>query len=388
MHLKTLRQFSRSTIWLALLLAISSGLVTGCGLSGLPLVPVQAGKDPQEVTSYQPAADATATPTPFQPIPPTPTYLPPTATPEPVDVIPVQPTDEIPVQPVYIPDTATPTASPSPTQVDIGTFPPPSLYPDIAVPPPVGLLPQPAGQVNILLLGSDQLPGDYGFRTDTILLLTINPQLGTANLTSFPRDLYVYIPGWTVNRINTAFAYGGFKTLAMTMEYNLGVRPDHFVMINFDSFIQVIDSLGGLDVYVTHPYPYDCDGVPSGNFHMSGAVLLCYVRERQTTSDFDRAHRQQEVLQALMQRILRLDIIARAPELYQIYAKNVTTDLVFSDIAPLLPLATHFTDTSRLHHYYIGHEQVTDWMNSYGAMVLLPKREAILEIMRQALNSP
>jgi anionic cell wall polymer biosynthesis LytR-Cps2A-Psr (LCP) family protein len=121
---------------------------------------------------------------------------------------------------------------------------------------------------------------------------------------------------------------------------------------------------------------------------MSGAVLLCYVRERQTTSDFDRAHRQQEVLQALLQRILRLDILARAPDLYQIYAKNVTTDLVFSDIAPWLPLATQFTDASRIHHYYIGHEQVTDWMNSYGAMVLLPNRQAILEVMHQALNSP
>ncbi|MFQ5615056.1 MAG: LCP family protein, partial [Anaerolineales bacterium] len=75
-------------------------------------------------------------------------------------------------------------------------------------------------------MGSDQRPGEGGFRTDTILLLTLNPGQGIVNITSFPRDLYVYIPGWTMQRINTAPQHGGFELMAATFGYNLGVHPD------------------------------------------------------------------------------------------------------------------------------------------------------------------
>ena len=124
---------------------------------------------------------------------------------------------------VYKP--AVPTPSPTAAMVaeDWGYFPGPSVPLSIAVGPPASPIPQPEGQVNILLLGSDQRPGDYGFRTDTILLLTLNPNDGTANLTSFPRDLYVYIPGWTTQRINTAQAH--FKSLNFSIISALGTEP-------------------------------------------------------------------------------------------------------------------------------------------------------------------
>ena len=115
--------------------------------------------------------------------------------------------------------------------------------------PRVGLLPQPKGQINILLLGSDQRRGSGGFRTDVVLLVTINPADNSINITSFPRDLYVNIPGYSQNRINTAHARGGFETMANTFEYNFGVRPDYYALINFWSFVDVVNSLGGIDVY-------------------------------------------------------------------------------------------------------------------------------------------
>jgi LCP family protein required for cell wall assembly len=321
-------------------------------------------------------ANSTATPTPFQPLALTPTYL---------------PTDF---------PTPTPPPSPTPTKEsphDITKswedYPGPTVWPDIDIPAPVGLLAQPRGQVNILLLGSDQRPHDGGFRTDTMVLLTLNPEAGTANLTSYPRDLYVYIPGWTVQRLNTAFQHGGFSTLADTFEYNFGVRPDHYALINFWSFVEVIDSLGGIDVNVAQSMTDQRTGhgyytVPAGVVHMDGELALWYARLRMSSSDFERTQRQQEVLRGIFDKLLSLNALTRAPQLFDIYQDNVTTDLKLNAIRPLLPLAAQLSDTSRIHQFFIGREQVIPWRSTSGAQVLLPIREKVIEVMRQALNSP
>ena len=215
----------------------------------------------------------------------------------------------------------------------------------------------------------------------------------TVNMTTFPRDLYVYIPGYTVQRINTAFAFGDFDSLALTMEYNFGVHPDYYVLINFWSFVDIVDSLGGITVNVERTFTDHRDGygdytVPAGNIHMDGQTVLWYVRARYTTSDFDRGRRQQEVLEAIGNKLLSLNALTRAPDLYNIYRDNVTTNISLDTVVSLLPLATQLSDTSRIHRYAIGPQQVYNWTNLSGAMVLVPIREAVLEVMRQALNSP
>jgi anionic cell wall polymer biosynthesis LytR-Cps2A-Psr (LCP) family protein len=156
---------------------------------------------------------ATPTPTPFQPLPPTPTFLPPV-------------------------ESLSSNAKPKKAANQV----PPDSGPAPSIPP--------GSRVNLLLLGSDQRPYEGGFRTDTIILVSLDPSKGKANLVSFPRDLYVLIPGWTQQRINTAMGYGGFPLLANTLEYNFGVRPTYYVMVNFFAFEQTIDSLGGIDVNV------------------------------------------------------------------------------------------------------------------------------------------
>jgi LCP family protein required for cell wall assembly len=340
-----------------------------CSLPGmLGLSPDSSGLIVGKSLLFQVPPNATPTATPFQPLPPTPTYLP----------------------------TVYPTKTPGGSDLFERTwadYPGPTSPSDIPIPPPVGLLPQPDGQVNIMLLGSDQRPNDGGFRTDTILLLTLNPEAGTASLTSFPRDLYVYIPGWTMQRINTAFPHGGFDTLALTMEYNFGVRPDYYVMINFWSFQQAIDSLGGITVDVAVSLTdwrsgYGYYTVPAGQVHMDGETALWYVRSRYSTSDFERTQRQQEVIQAIFQRLLNLDVIQRASELYEIYRQNVITDLTLQVITPLLPLAVILSDTSRISQYFISRQEVTPYRTSSGAQVLIPIPEAVVAVMRQALNSP
>jgi LCP family protein required for cell wall assembly len=318
---------------------------------------------------------STPTPTPFQPIPPTPLH--------PSAIIPGDTRAEA----------AHELAVPTPTAPIWGDYPGPSVWPDIDMPAPVGILPHPDGQVNILVLGSDQRPNDGGFRTDTIQLLTINPHEGSVKLTSFPRDLYIYIPGYTVQRINTAMGWGGFEALAATMEYNFGVRPDYYVLTNFWSFKEVVDSIGGITVYAARDMcdqrtGYESYCVYQGSTWMDGETTLWYVRSRHTTGDIDRGRRQQEVLQAMFDKLLSLNGLARAPELYQIYKQNVTTNLDFNILSNLLPIASHLADTQSLGRFSIGDAQVYDWTNTNGAMVLIPIREAVMEVMRQAISEP
>ena len=127
-------------------------------------------------------------------------------------------------------------------------------------------------------------------------------------------------------------------------------------------------------------YNYDWEN------HIDGETALWYSRSRYSSSDFDRTRRQQEVIMALFDRILSLNGIEKAPELYDIYLQNVTTNLTWQDIAPLLPLAAKLSDTSRIQRYYIGPAQVTPWTTPGGAQVLLPNFYAISAVLWQALN--
>ncbi|HUF39547.1 MAG TPA: LCP family protein [Anaerolineales bacterium] len=313
-----------------------------------------------EAPSVVISADPNATPTPFLPIDPTARAL-------------------------------TPTPSPTPAW---GGFPGPSVPPNVPIPPPVAPIEQPDGQITILLYGSDQRANPGGFRTDTIVLLTLNRELDAVSLTSFPRDLYVYIPGWTMQRINTAHPHGGFAAMQDTFAYNFGFKPDFYVLINFWNFVQVIDNLGGINVNVAVSLTDHRDGqgsytVPAGLVHMDGETALWYVRSRYTSSDFERTRRQQEVLLAIFFRIVSLNGLQRAPELYNLYVNNVVTNAGFNDLAPFLGLAGQVTDNSAtISRYTIDRSQVTSYTTSAGAAVLLPDYAAIRETLRKALNVP
>ena len=224
---------------------------------------------------------------------------------------------------------------------------------------------KPKSQVNILLLGSDYRP-ENGYRTDVIMLLSLNPQYNSVSVISFPRDLFVQIPGWQMNRINTAHQVGGFEMLADTFEVNFGIRPDHYVMVDFKGFAQIINSLGGIDVYA--------------EYNLSDA------RARHSTSDFDRTRRAQEIVQATFNRLISLDAITRVPELYAIYSQYVQTDIGLGDILPLLPLANVVSDGSNIHRYAIGPNETYNWITPQGAMVLVPLYDQIHLILVEALH--
>jgi LCP family protein required for cell wall assembly len=306
---------------------------------------------------------ATATPTPFQPLAPTPVFQP----------------GESPA----------PQATASPTIE-------PTLTPTIVL-PPEGLpeqteIAQPSNQVNILLLGSDKRPGDGGFRTDTIMLLTLNSELGKVTLTSFPRDLYITLPGRGLDRINTAWTYGGYQLLSKTFKYNFGVKPDRYVLVNFSSFKKIIDSLGGLDVEVAQTVSDYRAGywttIPAGMVNMDADTVLWYVRTRKTTNDIARNRRQQEVVRAIFDKMLSLDGLRRAPEFYELYKDNVMTDVNLVDIITWLPLAAKVAETREIKQLYIGYGQLFDYITPGGAMVLVPDMVKVMRTIRKSQNLP
>ncbi len=324
-------------------------------VSGSLSADAQAGGPRLQTRLVYAGVDATPTATPFQPLQPTAAYEP----------------------------TRIPTATPEPPVIE----------------PPVDFQPgayyqRPDDQVNILLLGSDQRIGDPSFRTDSIVLATLNPSMGTVSLTSFPRDLYLYIPGWTTTRINTVFNLGGFQLLQQTFQYNFGIRPDHYVMVNFSAFTRTIDELGGIDVTVAVEFKDHRDQmgkfiVEPGVNTMDGETALWYVRSRYTTSDFDRGRRQQEVLKALFNQIMSLDAVKRAPELYEIYQDSVFTDLTLKDITPLLPMALRVYSGESIYNFYIGPAQTARYIvPGSGADVLLPIQYSVMDVIFQAAGVP
>jgi LCP family protein required for cell wall assembly len=367
---------SRNWILILVIIALVAG---ACSLQNQLSAPQASLSGRNDYVLVAPAGSS-PTPTPFQPIPPTPTYIPTSVAPE-ATATPLPPTPLPEIQ--FVSDEGR----------NWQDYPGPSVWPDMDIPAPVGILSHPEGQVNILLLGSDQRPNDGGFRTDTIQLLTINPQESTVKLTAFPRDLYVYIPGYTMQRINTAMAWGGFEALAETMEYNFGIKPDYYVLINFSSFIDVIDSIGGITVNIGRDFCDHRDAfgwycVSQSEMWMSGESALWYVRARYSTSDLDRGRRQQEVLDAVFDKSISLNSLQRAPELYDIYKQNVETNLDFDTLSSLIPIAYKIADTHAVEGHSIGGEQIYSWTNTTGAMVLVPIRDQVLEVMRQVISEP
>jgi LCP family protein required for cell wall assembly len=245
-------------------------------------------------------------------------------------------------------------------------------------------------QINILLLGADRRPYEAGFRTDTIILVTVNTELGKVNITSFPRDLWLTLPGWGMSRINTAWTYGGWNMLHETFKHNFGIDVDYHMLVDFSSFKKFIDDMGGLDVKVTEPVSDYRRGywvtIKKGLQHMDADTVLWYVRTRKTTNDIARNRRQQEVIQSLIEKFVSIDGIRRAPEIFDLYDHGVKTDIKMIDVLRWLPFMAKVIETRDFQSFAVTYKQVYDWITPEGAMVLVPQKDALMKVIRQSQN--
>ena len=325
--------------------------------------------------------------------------------------------DKLPTEIFRTPTPPSATSTPQATALtafDVG-WPAPFTYgnapvPPTPIPPPSAPLAIDPAAINIALLGSDRRPHWTGFNTDVIIIISVHPALGEVAMLSIPRDLYVYLPGYGMQRINTAFSIGervnypggGPSLFADTVRYNFGIPIHHYAKVEMNGFSRIVDTVGGVDVSVTCSYRdwrlkspsldpereqnWHLYTVPTGVRRMDGDLALWYARSRKLSSDFDRGRRQQEVLRALYREILSVGLIPRIPDLYGDLRDSVTTDLGLPDLLTLAPLATRI-DTADVRSRFIGRDEVTSWrIPSSGAQVLVPKPGPIAALVADAFK--
>ncbi|HIT34504.1 MAG TPA: LCP family protein [Candidatus Faecousia intestinigallinarum] len=185
---------------------------------------------------------------------------------------------------------------------------------------------------NILLIGRDS------GRSDAMILASFNKSNKTLTLTSFLRDMYVYIPDRGNDKLNHSYAYGGVELLNDTIAYNFGIEIDGNVVVGFDSFEDVIDAIGGVDVELTWEEIDHLGGQgislsqdSNGLTHLDGRAALAYSRIRYLDSDFGRTNRQRNVLEAILNKAKSMSI-AEMNDMLMELLPIVSTDLSDAEI--------------------------------------------------------
>lgn len=247
------------------------------------------------------------------------------------------------------------------------------------------------GPVHVLVLGIDERAGEQGpFRSDTMILARFDPRTPRVVTLSIPRDLWVSIPNYGENRINTANFFGGQALAKQTVSNAFGLPVHYYVRINFDGFVNIIDAMGGITVDVPEPlhdeqYPTADYGVTTihidaGRQHMDGATALVYARSRHSTSDFDRGRRQQQILAAMKQKMQRPTTWVRLPFIISAVTTSVETDMPPSEWPVLGLITIRAENVDRLS---IDREQTTPYVTAQGAAVLLPNWDQINVLLNQ-----
>ena len=200
----------------------------------------------------------------------------------------------------------------------------------------------PGEPVNILLIGSDKRAGAEGGgdpgRADSLILLRMDGDRGFISMLSFPRDLYVNIPGSGMGKINGAFSLGGPGKTIETIKKLTGQPINYFVNIDFDGFVKLVDQVGGVYLDVDRKYfhknvpgdgidDYEEIDLSPGYQRMNGVDALDYVRYRHTDSDFARIARQQAFLSELKRQTNRFGNLPEIPAYAKIFATNITTNV-------------------------------------------------------------
>ena len=195
----------------------------------------------------------------------------------------------------------------------------------------------------VLIMGVDKREDDVG-RSDTLMIATIDPRLDQATLLSIPRDTRVKIRGRGYDKINAAYAYGGVALTESTVENFLGIDIDHYVQIDTNSFVKIIDAIGGVDINVEkrmfYEDPWDDNGglvidLFPGKQHMDGKTAVTYVRYRDSEGDIGRVRRQQKFMAACMEKVTSPEIVPRIPKIVREVIEAVDTDMSLRQLLEL-----------------------------------------------------
>ena len=265
-------------------------------------------------------------------------------------------------------------------------------------------------RVTILILGLDyrdwqkkEIP-----RSDTMILLTVDPVTNTAGMLSIPRDLWVNVPNYGFRKINEAFFLGeanhlpggGPQLASETVEQLLGVPINFYAQIDFTAFIKFIDTIGGIVIYPKQDVPVQDWGSEykqtlkgGGYYTLSGGLALSYARERYSgkEGDIDRAARQQQVIEAIRNRILKFDqlpsLIAKAPTIYQELSSGIKTNLNSFQEAIQLGVLAMQINPANIKKGVIDYDMMIPAKSPEGLDILIPIMDKIRDLRDEIFST-
>lgn len=262
----------------------------------------------------------------------------------------------------------------------------------------------------VLLMGLDNRPNQPKgtCRTDTMMIISIDPINKRIGMLSIPRDTYVEVPGYGLHRVNAACTIGNVNNagsgpiLAMqTVQYNFGIRINDYFMVDFNTFINFIDKIGGIEVdvprtindpaYPSMNYGYDPFYLEAGPHHLDGATALKYARSRHDApeGDIERARRQQQIIYAVRDKVLSLnmldDLLAESPQLWKDFEDGIATGLSLEQVVRLIVYASEIPNNN-ITSNVVTYDYLIGYRTEGGASVLIPNRNKLISLMLEVFG--
>jgi len=259
---------------------------------------------------------------------------------------------------------------------------------------------------NILVLGDDSHHNYAIWRTDSIMVIAIDRENGQVGIISIPRDLYVDIPDYGMERVNVAdyigevreYPGGGPALASRVISETLGIPTQHYVRVHLGGLSTLVDALGGVTVdldcplyeyefhknKVTGEYDRSLWTLPAGKVLLDGANAKKFATYRYATSDFSRSSRQQQIIWALRNRALEVNLIPKIPELWSALGELYSTDLTLVDVIRLAQFGMEL-DSSNVHSLSLNMEVLTNHVNEAGASLLIVGDRELLEKKKEML---
>lgn len=246
--------------------------------------------------------------------------------------------------------------------------------------------PKEADRQDILILGiRGQDDPDGGLLSDSIILLSFDKETERTTMVSLPRDLYMEMPGLLKGKINEIYEVGLTQRNPLDFTKKVfsrlsGVFIDNIVVFDFQSFQAIIDTVGGVDLNLKKPFEEKTQwgytfSLPAGLNHFNGSTALYYVRSRYSSSDFDRARRQQEVILAIKKKVLSLELLKNPSQIISLaghFKNNISTDLDLWDAKAIFNLSAAL-DSAALNTEILSTDNLLFQEIRDGIYILLPQ---------------
>lgn len=234
----------------------------------------------------------------------------------------------------------------------------------------------------IMLIGSDRRADDesMGARSDTNVVVRVDPVNNQITMVSIPRDTMIDIDGYGTNKFNAAYNYGGAAATIREANQMLGIEISHYAEVNFEELVSLVDAVGGVDIEVDQRIDDPKAGdvvIEAGPQHLDGAAALTFARTRQyVDGDFTRTEHQRKLISAIVDKVLSLPV-TELPGVIQSAARCVTTDLSVSDI---IALAEQFKDEGAMTVYSAMVPSTTGYVDEVS--YVFTDKTALAEMMR------